>query len=184
MLKGMGRSMRRRLVPRGESRPVAANPPPDRVFEMLGNRRRRYVVFYLHEAGGPVHLEALAEQIAAWIEGVPIERLSREVYQSVYVSLYQSHLPKLAEAGVIEYDEEEKHVRPSDRLREFGPVFDATRSGNWGRYYLSIALFNCLMAVGAAADVRPLGVVPVEAYATLAVVMLGLLALGHLYATQ
>jgi len=35
--------------------------------------------------------------------------------KTVYVSLYQTHVPRLADAGVVEYDQSTKMIRLTDR---------------------------------------------------------------------
>jgi hypothetical protein len=53
----------------------------------------------------------IAERVAAWEQGKPIEAITSTERQRVYIALYQSHLPKLDEHGVIEYDQSRGTVR-------------------------------------------------------------------------
>jgi hypothetical protein len=78
--------------------------PIDRVFEILKNERRRRVLTTLDRADGPVELGVLAETIAAFENGTTPERVDSTQRKRVYVALYQCHLPKMADLGVIEYD--------------------------------------------------------------------------------
>jgi DNA-binding transcriptional ArsR family regulator len=77
---------------------------PDCAFALLSNRRRRRLLCLLVRSGEERSLRALADEIVARAE-------DDGAYRSVYVSLYQSHVPRLAEAGVVDYDETARTVR-------------------------------------------------------------------------
>lgn len=76
----------------------------DEVFGILQNRRRRDVLRYLLEHPTETRLGDLAEQIAARECGKAVSKLDSQERKRVYISLYQCHLPKLADVGVIDYD--------------------------------------------------------------------------------
>jgi hypothetical protein len=78
------------------------------VYDILRNDRRRHVIEQLREEGGRASVGDLADTIAAMESGESPP--PRNVRQSVYVSLHQTHLPKLDEAGVISYESVSKHV--------------------------------------------------------------------------
>lgn len=69
------------------------------IFDLLSDRRRRYLLHYLSGQVGAVELSDLAEQIALW-EGT----LSNDRYERVCTGLFHSHLPRLEDAGVVRYD--------------------------------------------------------------------------------
>lgn len=77
---------------------------PDLVFDLLSSQRRRMILYYLRQTGQTVTVNELSRAIAAMENRVPAEELTPQQKKRVYVSLYQTHLPKLAEAGVIDYD--------------------------------------------------------------------------------
>ncbi|QLH81241.1 helix-turn-helix transcriptional regulator [Halosimplex pelagicum] len=82
------------------------------VHELLSNERRMRVLELL---GGEQtwDLSDLAEEVAAAETGErPPPRNKR---QSVYVTLHQTHLPKLADHGVVDYDSERKTVTVEPR---------------------------------------------------------------------
>lgn len=74
----------------------------DQVFEILRERRRRQVVELLCDADGPVTLSALTEQVEAGDAAGQVERATAVVLD---------HVPRLAEAGVVEYDRDDGTVR-------------------------------------------------------------------------
>lgn len=82
----------------------------DVVFHLLQNSRRRRVVEYLTEHDGPVELGSIATWIAAHESDQPPGDVSPDARQRVYISLYQTHMPKLDDNDVVDYDEETKQV--------------------------------------------------------------------------
>lgn len=81
--------------------------PEDDVFGLLSARRRRAVLRVLDEAGGEATFGHITNEIATAEHGSDGDASQRK---AVYVSLYQTHVPKLREAGVVEYDERTKTV--------------------------------------------------------------------------
>lgn len=77
----------------------------DDLFHVLQNQRRRRVLQYLIDGDeGPFEMRQIAEQVAAWEHDTSCEALASDQRQRVYVALYQSHLPKLADVGLIDYN--------------------------------------------------------------------------------
>lgn len=77
----------------------------DVVFGLLSVERRRRTLEDLRQAGGETTLSDLATRIAGLENDVPARRVTSDQRKRVYIALYQSHLPKLDDADVIEYDE-------------------------------------------------------------------------------
>jgi len=88
---------------------------PNNAFDLLSNHRRRMLLYHLGRTGGQVGVKELAAEVAAMENGVPVEELTSQQRKRVYVSLYQTHLPKMAEMEIIDYDKEAGTVRLSDR---------------------------------------------------------------------
>lgn len=103
----------------------------DDIFEILSNHRRRMVLYHLQEAGTPIAVNELAEHVAAMENEVSVDQLSSQQRKRVYVSLYQTHLPKMAQMDLIEYDQEEGMValtsRSADINRYLGEDTDSQR---------------------------------------------------------
>ena len=96
----------------------------DAVFHLLQARRRRLVLRYLRGREGPVEMRDVAEQVAAWEHDTTLEALRSEERQRVYIALYQTHLPKLDEAGVIDYEQSRGVVNPTERIERLYEVLD------------------------------------------------------------
>lgn len=89
--------------------------PLDDIFDLLRNQRRRGVLRYLHdEADGTATLDELAEHIAAKENDIDISQLTSSQRKRVYIGLYQCHLPKMDELGVIAYDQNRGTIELQD----------------------------------------------------------------------
>lgn len=82
----------------------------DAVFYTLQNRRRRHVVCALSERP-EWEVTRLAEYVAAAEYDVPMRAVTERQRQRVRVALSATHLPRLAEAGVVEFDADRRRVR-------------------------------------------------------------------------
>ena len=102
--------------------------PEDTIFRLLSSGRRRALLRALEEADGEASLSNLTEAVAH-AEGLEDEGSSRP-FKKVYVSLYQTHVPAMVEAGVLEHDTEAKTVAltpqatPLLRYLHFDPAKD------------------------------------------------------------
>jgi len=76
----------------------------DEALHLLSNTRRRHVIEFLaHENASPT-LRELSEHVTARENDTSVDRINPDDRKSMYVVLYQNHVPILAEAGVIDYD--------------------------------------------------------------------------------
>lgn len=108
----------------------------DHVYEALAQPRRRYVC-YAALVEGVTALPALANQVAARVYDVDASEVTDVQRERVYISLYHVHVPKLAAASVVEFDEERETVTPGRNaeqvLRAFefvGASLDADRGAH------------------------------------------------------
>jgi len=77
----------------------------DVIFRALADRKRRHVLACLQEHH-TVSLADLAEFVAGRESGGDATTVSAEVARDVYLSLYHNHVPKLEEADLLRYDQE------------------------------------------------------------------------------
>ena len=83
--------------------------PTDSLFWLLGNPRRRVVLAHLQRrADETVDVDEVIDAVAARERPDPGPGTHRE---RVAIDLHHVHLPKLADAGVIEYDPMERTLR-------------------------------------------------------------------------
>jgi DNA-binding transcriptional ArsR family regulator len=134
----------------------------DDIYDQLSNRRRRYALHYLKQAGEPVTVRDLAEQVAAWENDTTVAELGSQERKRVYIALYQSHLPSMDEAGIVDYDEEGSTVELADAIATTDVYMEVVREEDipWDIYYLGLsAAMGALLAL-AWFDVRPFTQVP------------------------
>lgn len=127
----------------------------DEIFHLLQNQRRRLVLRYLTEHAA-VEMREVAEQVAAWENDTTVEGLTSDARQRVYIALYQSHLPKLDENGVIEYDRNRGTIEPCAPLEQLEPYLSAATeeadednetedtTWQWNDLYLGLAVLSML----------------------------------------
>ena len=84
----------------------------DDVFSLLADRRRRLLLSVMRSYGEAVTLPDAAEEVAARETGHTVRNISAERVTEVYLSLYHDHLPRLVDAGLLEYDQERDLVAP------------------------------------------------------------------------
>lgn len=103
--------------PAGEHSTNQTGVPPETAFDLLRNGRRRHAITYVHETGDDaVTIGDLAEQIAAIENDVAVTDLTSAERKRVYVSLYQSHLPRMADRGVVRFDQDQGIVRSGPNI--------------------------------------------------------------------
>lgn len=92
---------------------VSGSIETDQQFHLLSNERRRSVIQVVDEYGS-IGLSELAERVASKEYNKPVDRLDSQERKRVYISLYQCHLPKMDDAGAIDYDCDRGFVKPRD----------------------------------------------------------------------
>jgi hypothetical protein len=85
----------------------------DEVTELINNRRRRLILQLVNESAEEMSLDQLSRKMAAVMNDISIDEVSSDERKKMYVSLYQNHLPKLDDDGVIEYDKRAKTIDSS-----------------------------------------------------------------------
>ncbi|GAB7121190.1 DUF7344 domain-containing protein [Natrinema pallidum] len=105
---------------------------PVDLFDLLGNRRRMLVVEYisLFENGESVEVRHIARIIRSIELQKPPRQLNSNDYESAYNGLIQTHLPKLAAYGVVEYDDSRKTISPTQQVNRYSLLIQIA-------YYLS-----------------------------------------------
>lgn len=130
------------------------NLSQDEVFDLLSSPRRRYVINYLRRAGEPIQLTELAAEVSSWENETPVHELSDKQEKRVYVSLYQTHIPKLEEFGIVNYDPDEGTVRATEGIDDVGRYLpDSAAQTRWDIYYLVLAVTSALIYATIALDI-------------------------------
>jgi len=121
----------------------------DEVYDLLSNARRRFVISYLRRRREPVDIMHLSEAVAAWENDVDADALTDQQTKRVYVSLYQTHLPKLDDAGIVEYDRDSGAVALADAVDELDTYLPNGSDDEipWQMLYLALAAVGLLLYV-------------------------------------
>ncbi|RRJ31873.1 hypothetical protein EIK79_06085 [Halocatena pleomorpha] len=110
------------------------------IHDVLRNRRRTWVLEQLQQTRKPISLRELSEKVAAVETGeTPPPRNIRE---SVYNSLHQTHLPKLDELGIVEYHVDRKIVAQAERFQQVTLYMEVVSADDvtWATYYLTVGV--------------------------------------------
>lgn len=95
--------------------------PLDDVYDLLRNRRSRYVLEYLEETAGSASLEELARQIAAREAGTEPHAVDPSEYERVLYHLYQCVLPKMDDFDAVSYDDGRHIIERGEHAACFRP---------------------------------------------------------------
>ncbi|MDS0294791.1 DUF7344 domain-containing protein [Halogeometricum luteum] len=126
------------------------------IHDVLRNDRRRHVIERLQSSEEAETVADLAEYIGAVESGESPP--PRNVRQSVYVSLHQTHLPKLDELGIVTYDSDRKTVALAEAADEVTVYMEVVpKYGiSWAEYYLGLGLLGLLSILGSGIGVPTL----------------------------
>jgi len=162
-------------------RPSPERLSKDTIFSMLSNQRRRYVLYYLNQYPGTVSLRDLAERIAAWENDVAVADLDYKQRKRVYTSLHQTHLPKLDEAEIVEYDRDDGTITLADGAADLDVYLELVGEHDvpWSDFYLGLSAVASLVVLAAWLDVYPFTVLPGLALAAGVVVLFAVFAGVH-----
>lgn len=86
----------------------------DVAFELLADRRRRYVLACLKDHSGPIAVPDLARNVAVHENGGSRSAIPNEEVATVHTSLHHNHIPKLADADAVEFDQDRDVVQVSE----------------------------------------------------------------------
>ena len=99
-----------------DSEPQCEKIECSEAIDILSDERRRYALRYLanKSLGEPVPLRELADNIASQENDCPVEELSYQERNRVYIALLQSHCKSLSK--VAKYDSNRKTITPTKKL--------------------------------------------------------------------
>lgn len=124
------------------------------IHDVLSNERRQMVLTLLQEDNDA---EMTARELSERIAELETNEspAPRNIRQSAYVSLHQTHLPKLDELGIIEYDQSAKSVRLEKRADQVSVYMETVpKYGiSWSEYYLGMSLLGILFVLAATINV-------------------------------
>lgn len=157
----------------------------DVIFDIMSNRRRRFVLRYLHDEQDPAQLTDIATELAAAESNTTPDQVDKQARKRAYVSLYQTHIPRLAEEGIVEYDDETGEVSLHDQAGEvLHHVQRRPRDNPWPRVYFALAVIGLSIYLPPLAGIAPEELLVAGLLVPLGVLVVSLLHWGRARARQ
>ncbi len=158
----------------------------DELFDVLANQRRRYAVHLLKREGDEtVSIGEMAEQIAAWENGIDAAEITGNERKRVYTALQQSHLPKMDDAGVVNFNKNRGLVEPTRALDDVDVYLDVVEGKEipWSDYYLGLSGVAAALVAAVWVGAWPFVLLPEMAWTIAIVVGFSFSAIAHKYYT-
>lgn len=116
------------------------------IFGILQNDRRRCVLEILRSKGSQ-SMRSLSEEIAR-LESETEEPKS-SVRKSIYVSLLQTHIPKMESLEIICYDRENDIIELLPAAQSFNVYMETVKKGDipWSQFYLGLSILSIIGSV-------------------------------------
>lgn len=149
------------------------------VFDVLRNSRRRTAVACLRDNGGTMSVTDLSTCVAAEEYDVAEEEVSAEQYKRVYTGLYQCHLERADELGVVDFDADDNVVHLSAEASQLDPYLGDGTPGS-AHIELGTALMVGVIVLMAGVGVWPFGLLAADVLAVFTVGVLLALSLLQL----
>ncbi len=162
-----------------------AAPTLEQMYAVLANRRRRFAIHYLQHRGEPVLLGKLAERIAAWENGIDVAAVTSKQRKALYTALQQRHVPKLHDAGLVDFDRRQGLVTPTavlEDVRIYAEVV-AGREFPWSHYYLGLSALLSGIAAAVWAGAPVVTALPTVAWLVFSTVLVAVSSIAHAYVT-
>lgn len=148
----------------------------DDIFELLKNARRREVIQYLgRQEDETATLSDLAEHIAALENEIEVTQLSSDQRKRVYIGLYQCHLPKMDDMGVIDFDSNRGTIELKETVTQLQPYLERTdepATAPMPLFELSVTLGVLFVIATAVAGIGPVAALPPISLAVISTVAL------------
>lgn len=109
----------------------AINPEINDVVRLISNTRRRIALIYLennYSVGDTAHIGEISDGIAdILIESEYSDRTDKSpTRKAVYVGLYQTHIEKFDELGIVNYNKKRKEIEIQERIHQYIDLIDQT----------------------------------------------------------
>lgn len=179
--------MSRAITHRGRSiDPATSNDGTltrDDVFHVLRNQRRRFALHYLMWYQERTKIGPLANAVTAWENEKPVNAITSQERKRVYNALQQTHLPTLAETGLVDYDAARGFIELTEQGRELDIYLEVVsgREIPWHEYYLALSAVSVALMSAVWFDVFPFTALPDVAWGVFVTVVFCVSAMAHVY---
>ncbi len=161
--------------------------PRDQVFSMLSNRRRRWVLDALtQQDSDAADFRTVVDAVSAREYDVDPAELSWKQRKRIYTALRQSHLPKLDDTGIIDYDRDRGTVELTEEAKEVQLYLEYVPSHDipWSYCYFAFAALGFVMSLLMWASIGPFGGLSGIFLVWILVGLFGVTAVVHTYHTR
>lgn len=165
----------------GSKTDESKGPSEDELFDVLSNRRRRYLIELLAGGDESSDIGTMATRIAARENGIDVAAVTNEERKRVYTALQQSHLPKMDAAGIIEFDKQRGEITPLSGLEHTNSYLREMRrtETSWRRYYLGLTAVSLPIILAVWSGLWPFSLLSPLAWSVAIVSGFGSVALLH-----
>lgn len=121
---------------------VSGGPARNPVLTAVADRRRRHVVRLLVDARSPLSVEDLAIHLATMDGEKPLSEVTEREFRSRRTDLTQILLPRLEDAGLLTWDQEDGTVTTTGHPAFDDPKFERIvepETGNWDAVLANLA---------------------------------------------
>ncbi|WP_049999114.1 DUF7344 domain-containing protein [Halococcus sediminicola] len=131
------------------------------IHDVLRNERRTQVLRALQREQTTQTLRELSEQLATHETGE--QPPPRNIRESVYNSLHQTHLPKLDKMGIVDYERNRKLITLADDFDQIALYMEAVPENDvpWATYYLALGVIALAVTALSSMGVLAFVLVPV-----------------------
>lgn len=143
--------------PGGEEVPTLSK---NEAFDVLRNSRRRTAIACLRKNGGTMSVNELTTCVAAREYDVEPDELTPEQYKRVYTGLYQCHLERADDFGVVDFDAEENTVQLREQAAALDPYLADPEPAGSVRLELAVAAVTALLVTVSAVVALQLQAIP------------------------
>lgn len=159
----------------------------DEIFFALSNHRRRYVLHYLKQVDDElVELSELSEHVAAWDNGIPVGETTSTQRKRAYVSLRQTHLPKMNELGIIDFDTIRGTTQLAARAEDLEFYLEVNEKDElpWSGLYFGLGTLMSLLTGAIWLGIPPFTVFPTIPFMMSMALLFTLVALAHVFQSE
>lgn len=169
-------------LPGGAAEPI----PREDIFDVLSNERRRCVLQYLkRQDGRRVELRELVDHVAAWENDTTPDAVGTDERKRVYTALRQAHLPKMEQAGILEYEPMRSEVELTEDASQVQLYLEyvPNRDIPWSDYYLGLSFVGAALVTVVWAGIYPFDGLSGVVLAAIIVAVLAVSGAVHRYET-
>jgi hypothetical protein len=117
----------------------------DEIPQFLSNTRRKFLLKHLVEKGGESSLDEAISYIC-------VSEGDRELRnrKSVYISLKQTHIPKLEKARIIVFDKRRNMIKLEEKCMKDVKMYLELVEGSdipWSKYYLILSIMTGIFSL-------------------------------------